>query len=354
MEDGKLVPGGKQTDIAAVLAKKLVSREELFITTKIPAGFGILTGLCVGGAEKALKQVKEDLKELNVSQVDLVLLHHPCLLDSQNDAMWKGLEEALAQNLTRAIGVSNYKKAALEKLVAGATVKPAVDQCDMGVGDYDAETIAYAQSEGITYEACTPHQFSLGPPSHSHASLPRHPLRLKPARCAVASTASRRLAKRLSWPDLPLSWPRLPHSCADEAMRGCPFSDASVGAIAKGHGVSVAQVCLRWVLQRGAVMAIGTGANASKVRPAPPCDARAARPSHAAYAARFSAAPGVRASRYTQCVAHRGRHLRVRTPSAPHSRAQVAGYAKEDLDLFGFALSDSEMTLLDNYKKPKA
>ena len=137
-------------------------------------------------------------------------------------------------------------------------------------------------------------------------------------------------------------------------MRGCPFSDASVGAIAKGHGVSVAQVCLRWVLQRGAVMAVGTGANASKVRPAPPCDARAARPFHAAYAARFSAAPGVRASRYTQCVAHRGTYLRVRTPSAPHSRAQVAGYAKEDLDLFGFALSDSEMTLLDNYKKPKA
>mgnify|MGYP006950467723 CR=1 FL=1 len=41
-------------------------------------------------------------------------------------------------------------------------------------------------------------------------------------------------------------------------------------------------------------------------------------------------------------------------PLGPRPRAQVAGYAKEDLDLFGFALSDSEMTLLDNYKKPKA
>ena len=69
-----------------------------------------------------------------------------------------------------------------------------------------------------------------------------------------------------------------------------------VGAIASGHGVSVAQVCLRWVLQHGAVMAVGTGANASK----------------------------------------------------------VAGYAEEDLDLYGFALSDSEMALLDNYTKPKA
>ena len=30
------------------------------------------------------------------------------------------------------------------------------------------------------------------------------------------------------------------------------------------HSVSVAQVCLRWVLQRGCVMAVGTGSNASK------------------------------------------------------------------------------------------
>ena len=37
------------------------------------------------------------------------------------------------------------------------------------------------------------------------------------------------------------------------AMRGCPFSDPKVQGIASTHGVSVAQVCLRWVLQKGAV-----------------------------------------------------------------------------------------------------
>lgn len=36
-------------------------------------------------------------------------------------------------------------------------------------------------------------------------------------------------------------------------MRGCPFTDPKVEAIATAHGVSTAQVCLRWVLQRGAV-----------------------------------------------------------------------------------------------------
>ena len=47
------------------------------------------------------------------------------------------------------------------------------------------------------------------------------------------------------------------------AMRGCPFTDPKVEAIATAHGVSTAQVCLRWVLQRGAVIASGTGANAT-------------------------------------------------------------------------------------------
>ena len=74
---GKLVPGGRETDIKAVLAASSVPRKELFITTKIPAGYGIVPGSCSGGAGEALRQVKENLKELGMSQVDLVLLHHP-------------------------------------------------------------------------------------------------------------------------------------------------------------------------------------------------------------------------------------------------------------------------------------
>lgn len=50
---------------------------------------------------------------------------------------------------------------------------------------------------------------------------------------------------------------------AYEAMRACPFSNPQVQAIAKRHGVGVSQVCLRWVLQKGAVFAVGLGANVS-------------------------------------------------------------------------------------------
>jgi diketogulonate reductase-like aldo/keto reductase len=49
------------------------------------------------------------------------------------------------------------------------------------------------------------------------------------------------------------------------AMRACPFSNKDVQNIAAKHGVEVSQVCLRWVLQKGAVFAVGLGANTTEM-----------------------------------------------------------------------------------------
>jgi diketogulonate reductase-like aldo/keto reductase len=49
-------------------------------------------------------------------------------------------------------------------------------------------------------------------------------------------------------------------------MKGCPFNNAKVKAIAAAHAKSVSQVCLRWVLERGGILAVGTGANATTAK----------------------------------------------------------------------------------------
>ena len=76
------------------------------------------------------------------------------------------------------------------------------------------------------------------------------------------------------------------------AMKGCPFTDKKIAAIAASHKKSVAQVCLRWVLDRGAIIASGTGSEATA----------------------------------------------------------AAGYAKENLDIFDFALTAEDMKYLNNFK----
>jgi len=203
MDYGKEVSGGKQSEVRDAIASVGASREDVFITTKIRAGLDPFHGakLCIGlDADYALKAVVADLAELNVTQVDLVLLHAPCHSDATNAKLWQGLEQAHARNLTRAIGVSNFPKPQLAALLEQATVKPAVQQCQLSMANQEDEMLAYCAAQGITFEAYG-------------------------------------------------------------ALRGCPFADAKVGAIAEAHGVGVSQVCLRWILQRGAMFAAGLGDN---------------------------------------------------------------------------------------------
>lgn len=199
-----------------------VPRASVFLTTKVPAGLGAKHARqsgqkdidCVLDPQRALDVVKQDIAQLQVPAVDLVLLHAPCEegggLDAAaaNAAQWHGLQMALDQGLTRAIGVSNYNATHLDNLQAAATTKtvPAVNQCQMSIAQHDDATIQYCLEHKITYEAWR--IFGDG---------------------------------------------------------GCPFADAKLGAISKAHGMTPAQVCLRWALQRGAVIAVGTGSNTSKV-----------------------------------------------------------------------------------------
>jgi hypothetical protein len=59
-------------------------------------------------------------------------------------------------NLTRAAGVSHYTQADLEPLLALGKGAPAVNQCEMCVGNHDDATMAYCRQAGVTYEAFGP------------------------------------------------------------------------------------------------------------------------------------------------------------------------------------------------------
>jgi len=145
-----------------------------------------------------MRYVQDDVRQLGVKQVDLVLLHAPCPNNpAGNNALWKGLEQALAAGLTRSIGVSNYNAAQLAALTT-TTTKPALNQCRMGVDFHDDTTIAYCQKNGIYYESY-------------------------------------------------------------DALKGCPTTDTRVKTIASAHNKTTFQICIRWVLERGCVVAAGTG-----------------------------------------------------------------------------------------------
>ena len=70
--------------------------------------------------------------------------------------MWQGLEQALALNLARAIGVSNFKVVHLNAVLATAKVVPAVNQCCLRVGFHDDDAIALCKQKCIVYQGYSP------------------------------------------------------------------------------------------------------------------------------------------------------------------------------------------------------
>lgn len=103
--------------VGRAIRKSKVNREEIFITTKLwPTSFPY---------EKAGKEIDETLKRLGTDYIDLLLLHQEV---GDVEGAWRACEEALQSGKVRAIGVSNFSRESMEKLLSYAKVKPSVVQ----------------------------------------------------------------------------------------------------------------------------------------------------------------------------------------------------------------------------------
>jgi diketogulonate reductase-like aldo/keto reductase len=74
----------------------------------------------------------------------------------ENKDVWRALEDAYRSGKLRAIGVSNFLVDDLENLLAGCEIKPMVNQILMHVGNTPLELIRFCQDNGILVEAYSP------------------------------------------------------------------------------------------------------------------------------------------------------------------------------------------------------
>jgi len=98
------------------------------------------------------------LAELGFDYVDLFLIHWPLptLYDGDFVSTWKTLEEFQRDGRARSIGVSNFQVAHLERLAATSDVVPAVNQVELHPYFHNAEVDAYGRAHGIKTEAWAP------------------------------------------------------------------------------------------------------------------------------------------------------------------------------------------------------
>ena len=100
-----------------------LERDEVFVTTK-----------CFNddhGFEQSQRALRDSLDRLEMDHVDLYLIHWPVPSQDRYVETWQGLIEAQKAGLTRAIGVSNFQPAHLERIIAETGVTPAVNQVEL-------------------------------------------------------------------------------------------------------------------------------------------------------------------------------------------------------------------------------
>ena len=197
---------GNEESVGAAIRMSGVSREQVFITTK-------LWNSDHGNPERALET---SLRKLKLDYVDLYLIHYPVRERRQS---WRSLETLRADGRARSIGVSNFTIRHLTELLGEAKTVPAVNQVEFHPYLYQRDLLDFCAGRGIVLEAYSP--LTTG-------------VQLKdPKLVAVA----RRYLKAKARPVAPRSRLRL----AEKFSR-------------RSETKSTAQILIRWALQHGLVV----------------------------------------------------------------------------------------------------
>ena len=168
-----------------------LKRKDIFVTTKV--------WNTEQGYENTLNAFNNSLQRLNMDYVDLYLIHWPVTKDyadtwqSRIKETWKAMEKLYKEGKIRAIGVSNFLVHHLEELMSSCEIKPMVNQIEFHPGHNQKETVEFCKKHEIVVEAWSP----LG--------------------------------------------------------RGVILENEFLSEIAKKYNRTIAQICLRWIIQQGIV-----------------------------------------------------------------------------------------------------
>jgi diketogulonate reductase-like aldo/keto reductase len=133
---------GNEESVGRGLRESGVERPEVFITTKFfPA------------REDPVAEAERSLKRLAVDYVDLYIIHWP---QGGPTWAWPGMERARELGYARSIGVSNFDRGELDRLMSAATVAPVVDQVQFSPYEYRKGLLDACRENGIALEAYSP------------------------------------------------------------------------------------------------------------------------------------------------------------------------------------------------------
>ncbi|KAK7057826.1 Aldo-keto reductase [Favolaschia claudopus] len=134
-----------ETEVGIAIRDSGLSRQDIFITTKYSRTDGL----------DIQTSIRNSLEYLDVSYVDLYLIHFPRAALPDIPTIWKEMEEIQSCGMARTIGVSNFDVEQLQILLASARIKPAVNQILLHPYVYEQQRpiLEFAANHQIVIEA---------------------------------------------------------------------------------------------------------------------------------------------------------------------------------------------------------
>ncbi|GAA4709849.1 aldo/keto reductase [Phytohabitans rumicis] len=134
-----------EAQVGRALSGSGVPREEVFVTTKLPAERV--------GRER--ETITASLRALGIDRLDLWLVHWPPNGAARPET-WREFVAAKADGLTRAIGVSNYSIAQIDELIDATGEAPVVNQIPYSPALHDPKLLAEHRERGVVVEGYSP------------------------------------------------------------------------------------------------------------------------------------------------------------------------------------------------------
>ena len=210
--------------LAEVIGKGVVSRDQLFIVSKLASPFHRREHVKIG--------LKKTLTDLRLDYLDLFLIHWPQAfqfvdidpekLGYDNEDIddsdlgkkidlsvsvhetWSAMEDLVDEGLVKSIGVSNFPVSLLHELMTRCRIPPAVNQVEAHPYLQQTKLLMYCQKRGVHFQAYSP----LGTPGYKGKGEPSI------------------------------------------------LEDPLLKQIAASHNVSVANICIAWAIQRGSSVVV--------------------------------------------------------------------------------------------------
>jgi diketogulonate reductase-like aldo/keto reductase len=179
---------GNEASVGRAVRDSGIPRDQIFVTTKLPAE--------IKDYDRAVASFEATDQALGLGPADLYLIHAPWPWDeigkdcrAGNIEVWRAMEELYAAGRVRSIGVSNFTGDDIDSLLSQSSVTPQVNQIRYFIGHTQDDVIEYCGRHQILVEGYSP------------------------------------------------------------LATGAILDNPEVGAIAQKYGTSVAQLCIRYLLE---------------------------------------------------------------------------------------------------------